>query len=150
MYYIYALVDPRTNQPFYVGKGLKSNQRHLDHFNESLSTTSNRHKFFKIQALQRQGLDVLIQILQDNIMDENIAYQTETYYIQLYGRKNIDDDGVLTNICLDQKPPMHSESHAASCCVMVCRPHESRQEQSQWLTLTGWGPWSHRHKLITL
>ena len=105
MYYIYALVDPRTNQPFYVGKGLKSNQRHLDHFNESLSTTSNRHKFFKIQALQREGLDVLIQILQDNIIDENIAYQTETYYIQLYGRKNIDDDGVLTNICLDQKPP---------------------------------------------
>lgn len=87
MYYIYALIDPRNNQPFYIGKGLKKNQRHLDHFAESIETTSNRHKFFKIQFLKNLGMDIPTQFLEDNIIDEVAAYNRESYYIKLYGRK---------------------------------------------------------------
>jgi hypothetical protein len=105
MYYIYALIDPRNNQPFYIGKGSRKNQRHLDHFNESIESTSNRHKLFKIQFIKNLGLDIPVEFLEDNIIDENIAYDKESYYIKFYGRANIDVNGILTNICLDNKPP---------------------------------------------
>lgn len=105
MYYIYALIDNRTNLPFYIGKGKQENQRHLDHFKETITTTSNRHKFFKMQFLKENGYSVSITILEDNILDELTAYQIETDYIKKYGRENIDKGGILTNICLDNRPP---------------------------------------------
>lgn len=33
-FYVYALIDPRTNKPFYIGRGTWINQRHLDHLME--------------------------------------------------------------------------------------------------------------------
>lgn len=105
MYYIYALIDNRTNLPFYIGKGKVENQRHLDHFKETVETTDNRHKFFKIQYLKEQGYDVPVSILENNILNEDDAYIIEAEYIKKYGRKNIDDNGILTNICEDHRPP---------------------------------------------
>jgi len=107
MYYIYALIDNRTNLPFYIGKGKTENQRHLDHFKETIDNTDNRHKFFKIQYLREQGYEIPISILTDNIIDENVAYEIEASYIKKYGRENIDEGGILTNICLDKRPPSH-------------------------------------------
>lgn len=116
MYYVYALIDPRSNLPFYIGKGKKENDRHRDHFNESKKNNSNNHKIYKINYIKSLNLDIPVKILEDNILDENIAYDIETFYIKQYGRKNIDKDGILTNICLDNKPPSwkgkkQSESH---------------------------------------
>jgi len=107
MYYIYALIDNRTNLPFYIGKGKTENQRHLDHFKETIDNTDNRHKFFKIQYLREQGYEIPIDVLVENIMDENIAYEIEASYIKTYGRENIDESGILTNICVDKRPPSH-------------------------------------------
>jgi len=107
MYYIYAMIDIRTNLPFYIGKGKIKNQRHLDHFKETLETTDNRHKFFKIQSLKEQGYEIPVSILVDNIINEDDAYSTEADYIKQYGRKNIDEGGILTNICSDNRPPNH-------------------------------------------
>lgn len=105
MYYVYALIDVRTNLPFYIGKGLKINNRHLDHFNESAEYTSNRHKVFKINYLKSIGYDIPVDILVDDIINENDAYAIETDFIKKYGRVNIDPNGILTNICLDNRPP---------------------------------------------
>jgi len=105
MYYIYALIDVRSNLPFYIGKGKLSNKRHLDHFNESIETTTNRHKFYKIQLLTSLGLEIPVKILKTDITNEEDAYLLETKFIQLYGRMNIDTNGILTNICLDNRPP---------------------------------------------
>lgn len=107
MYYIYALLDNRTNLPFYIGKGKIENQRHLDHFKETLETTDNRHKFYKIQYLKEQGYQIPISILQTDILDEEVAYDIEAHYIKQYGRENIDEGGILTNICIDKRPPSH-------------------------------------------
>lgn len=107
MYYIYALLDNRTNLPFYIGKGKIENQRHLDHFKETLETTDNRHKFYKIQHLKEQGYEIPVSILQTEILDEEVAYDIESHYIKKYGRENIDEGGVLTNICIDKRPPSH-------------------------------------------
>jgi hypothetical protein len=105
MYYIYALIDLRTNLPFYIGKGLKINNRHLDHFNESIDNTSNRHKVFKINYLKQDGYEIPVNILVDDIINEDDAYTIETTFIKKYGRENIDPGGILTNICLDNRPP---------------------------------------------
>lgn len=105
MYYIYALLDNRTNLPFYIGKGKIENQRHLDHFKETLENNDNRHKFYRIQYLKEQGYEIPVSILKDNIVDEDLAYEIEAEFIKQYGRENIDEGGILTNICIDKKPP---------------------------------------------
>ena len=107
MYYVYALIDVRTNLPFYIGKGLKKNNRHLDHLKETIEHTSNKHKLFKINYLISNGYAIETKILVDNIENEKEAYDIETTYIKKYGRKNIDPNGILTNICLHNRPPSH-------------------------------------------
>ena len=104
MYYIYVYIDPRNNLPFYVGKG--SGDRKFHHLNETLETTDNREKFYKIQKLKSIGLLPIIETLVDNIEDETIAYQLEDEWILKYGRKRYEKGGGLTNICLGNRPPI--------------------------------------------
>jgi hypothetical protein len=105
MYYIYALYDVRSNLPFYIGKGKTGNNRHNDHFNETIDNTENRHKLFKINYLRDNGFDIPVIILADHIQDETLAYDIEVTYIKQYGRENIDDSGILTNVLLDSRSP---------------------------------------------
>ena len=136
MYYVYALMDSRTNLPFYIGKGLKVNDRHLDHFNESIDNTSNRHKVFKINYLKQAGYEIPVNILVDDIVDEDEAYTIETTFIKKYGRENIDLGGILTNICLDNRPPSWKgkkqsaehisnrvKSYIETCKIIGRKPH---------------------------
>ena len=62
-YYVYALIDPRTSQPFYIGKGKTGTSRHKRHFYESVTTTENIHKFYKIQFLLSGGYEVPVKII---------------------------------------------------------------------------------------
>lgn len=103
MYYIYEYVDPETNEPFYIGKGKKS--RMFDHLKETIETTDNRRKFFKIQSLKNKGLVPIINIIVDNIEDEQEAYRIEDEYILKYGRKDIEEHGILLNVCINARPP---------------------------------------------
>jgi hypothetical protein len=114
MYYIYHYVDPRTNLPFYVGKG--QGDRCYDHLHETEENTENRHKFYKIQFLKNSGYDIVIIKVIENIEDEIVAYNLETEEILKYGRIGFEENGILTNICLGQKPPspkgkIKSEEH---------------------------------------
>ena len=104
MYYIYKLVDPRNNQPFYIGKGTGSRaQTHL----HNCAAVKNQHKENKIAAIRAAGLEPQIEYIAENIIDEDLAYEIETQMIQKYGRKGYDPDGILTNICIDSRPPNH-------------------------------------------
>lgn len=103
MYYIYALIDPRTNKPFYIGKGKVENKRHLDHL--KINEGSNRHKQIRINYLLKNGYKIETEVLETNIVDEDLAYQLEEKYIKVYGRINIDSGGILTNVCLNRYPP---------------------------------------------
>ena len=107
MYYVYELIDVRTKLPFYVGKGTVGNNRHLDHFSETEETTENRHKFYKIQYLKNKGFDIPVRIIATDIDSEIVAYNLEEEYIRKYGRENLDPNGILTNICIDRRPPSH-------------------------------------------
>jgi len=141
MYYVYALMDIRRNLPFYIGKGLISNMRHEDHFKETINNTINKHKFYKIDFLRRNNIDIPVGVLVNNIPDEDEAYDIEEYYIGLYGRENIDKNGILTNICKNNRPPLwkgkkQSKDHIANrvasyvnTCNTVGRPPMSKTQK---------------------
>lgn len=95
IFYVYALIDLRTNLPFYIGKGNRN--RYSRHFNETKETTSNIQKFNKIQYLKSIGYEVPVVKLYENL-DEETAYYIEEFFIWKYGRKNLDENGILTNI----------------------------------------------------
>lgn len=103
MYYIYAYIDPRTNLPFYIGKG--KDNRKFDHLSENQSKKENKDKFQVIQELQLHGLKPLIVELESNIESELMAYNREDYYILQYGRKGFETNGILTNKTIGGKHP---------------------------------------------
>jgi hypothetical protein len=103
MYYIYAYIDPRNNQPFYIGKG--KGERKFDHLNENSSKKENREKYKIIHELKNCNLSPIIKELETDIENESIAYNREDYFILLYGRKGIESYGILTNKTLGGKHP---------------------------------------------
>ena len=103
-YYVYIYKDPLTGLPFYIGKG--SGKRYKKHLSETYENTENKKKYAKIKSIQNAGNEPLIEIAK-RFNDEEEAYQYETGLIKLYGRKDIDDNGILLNICEDNRPPLN-------------------------------------------
>ena len=103
MYFVYSLDDPKDNLPFYVGKGIR--KRPYSHLSETYENTSNRRKWCKIASIRTTGYEPIISILEDNFIDENEAYAREAVYIAKWGRRDIDPNGILTNICSDNRLP---------------------------------------------
>lgn len=104
VYYVYQLVDPRTDQPFYIGKG--KGRRAKTHLWE-VPETRNQHKENKIASIRANGLEPKIEYIAENIVDEQLAYTIEATLIAKYGRKGYEKDGILTNCCADNRPPNH-------------------------------------------
>ncbi len=102
-YYVYALVDPRTNQPFYIGKGKRyksGNERAEVHLTPAHK--ANRFKRARIDEIRTDGIEPKIEYIERN-MDETSAYELEVSLIDKYGR--IKTGGILTNIARDRRPP---------------------------------------------
>lgn len=108
-YYVYALCDPTIEwfdnvspfKPFYIGKG--TGNRANKHLTEAKSDKiKNEGKHCYLIDLMNKGHDPHIEYIKyfDN---ENDAYDYEEYLIKLYGRINIDNDGILTNISESQR-----------------------------------------------
>ena len=101
MYYVYVLIDPRNDQPFYVGKG--KGDRVLQHYYEwDLNRTSNRHKTRKIKKLQKLGYEPQYEIVFES-SDEQTVLDEEKRLIQKWGRYKLDEGGILTNIRLGEE-----------------------------------------------
>lgn len=103
MYYIYAYIDPRTNLPFYIGKGTAN--RKFNHLKEHDGKTENRDKLAIIKELAANGLTPIITEIESNISSELMAYNREDYYILFYGRKGFEENGILTNKTIGGKHP---------------------------------------------
>ena len=103
MYYIYEYIDPRTNLPFYIGKG--KDTRMYDHIRTVQAKRENPAKARVIQDIIDAGLFPIIREIESNILIEADAYTRENYYILKYGRKGIDENGILTNKKLYGHPP---------------------------------------------
>jgi len=102
-YYVYFLTDPRhDNRPFCVGKG--SGKRSQTHLVETADNTENLRKFLKIQKIRDAGLEPGIEYFAIELTEDD-AYALEADLILKYGRAKIDEGGILTNICIDSRPP---------------------------------------------
>jgi len=103
-YYVYVYYDNRQDPPtpFYVGKG--RDVRYKRHLAETYANTENKKKYAVIQAIFNAGLTPHIEFYKTGLT-ETEAYDIEKQLIQQYGRRDIDESGILTNICADARPP---------------------------------------------
>ncbi len=101
-YYVYMYKDPVNNQPFYIGKG--SRNRYLDHLNKPYQSVKRCQD--KIKSIKAKGLKPVIEFVKKELTEQD-AYDLEDNLIRKYGRKGIDNNGILMNICLGAMPPLH-------------------------------------------
>jgi len=94
--YVYQLIDPRDNTPFYVGEG-KGN-RAWSHLSFR-SGCNNPHKDRVIRKIQSLGLTVIVDIIKENLSKAESVQHEE----QLIEEIGLDK---LTNICANANPPV--------------------------------------------
>lgn len=99
-YYVYALVDPRDKQIFYVGKG-KNNRvlQHAEGIIDSAKEEGDTEKIALIKEILGEGKEVDYYILRHNL-SEDMAYTVESTIIDLLTYKDFQKQviGHLSNI----------------------------------------------------
>lgn len=101
-YYVYLLIDPESNQVFYVGKGVGN--RIFAHINAALKEETPGDKLDKIRAIRSNGLEVT-HIVHRHGLTEKEAFEVEAALIDFIGLSgltnqvqgyNSDDRGQMT------------------------------------------------------
>lgn len=86
-FYVYALIDPADNLPFYIGKG--KNARDTSHIRETtkgIIPHGNKHLYYSIKQVLDSGKSVIVE--RWNIyLEESDALAKEIEYIKKYGRR---------------------------------------------------------------
>ena len=94
-YYVYALVDPRDNRIFYIGKG-KGN-RVFQHAKDSLNENYKSLKLDVIRCILNEGKQVELYILRHNLTEDS-AFIVESTLIDLLTYSKFNRINQLTNI----------------------------------------------------
>lgn len=80
IYYIYQLIDPILQLPFYIGKG--KNNRLFSHekiVKRGKYPNNNKHLYYKIKQILDQGLEVVYIKVEENLSEED-AWKLESDY----------------------------------------------------------------------
>lgn len=144
MYYVYQLVDPRTNLPFYIGKGKGNRAKY--HLYET-ARVENKYKDNKIRAIRSAGHEPRIDIVAENIPDESLAYDIEKELIIQWGRKGYEPGGILTNVCEDNRPPSHKGKTYEE--IYGARAEEQRKKRADLQRAAGGWFKGYKHTLET-
>lgn len=91
-YYVYALIDPRNNEYFYIGKG--KGKRYNSHLKENLKDVKNIYKYARIKEIQEENHQVKIEILFP-YLTEDVALKLEMIIIYKIGRKSFREGNLL-------------------------------------------------------
>jgi hypothetical protein len=96
-FYVYALIDPTTNLPFYIGKGKNNRDKsHITEVKNNKIPHGNKRLFYTIKNIVNNNLNVIIKHLESNLSEQD-AFFKEIEYIKKYGRKDLNT-GILTNL----------------------------------------------------
>lgn len=90
-FYVYKLIDPRTDSPFYIGKG-KGDRAYSHHREKGY----NNFKDNVINKILSEGKNYIVEMVYTGL-SESDALTLETQVIKEYGRRGIDPEGILTN-----------------------------------------------------
>jgi len=106
MFYVYNLIDPRSNSIFYVGKG-KGNRmyRHEQYTLNSKYPNGNKLLYEKIKDIKDNNLEVIYKKVYET-EDEFLAYEVENKIINEIGIENLCNvicDKVLIGIASNTK-----------------------------------------------
>lgn len=95
LYYVYFLLDPRTSQPFYVGKGNGTRIMYHEVAVRGNYKTANLPHHDRIRELIALGLaPIPLKTLVD--VEESVALKAEMDLINFYGRVH-NNSGILLN-----------------------------------------------------
>ncbi|MDE0580398.1 MAG: hypothetical protein OXI29_11065 [bacterium] len=89
-YYVYALIDPRDDKIFYIGKG--TGQRLLAHGWEAHMAADGQRQSPKIERIKeicKAGLKPQIDVMRHGINDEDDAFMVEAVLIDCLGIDNL-------------------------------------------------------------
>jgi hypothetical protein len=92
-HYVYALMDPRSQKVFYIGKGVR--YRAWVHLRENVRTNHNPFLYRRIESIRRDGFEPEVRILCRHDTHES-AISQEIELIALYGKAS--QGGILTNL----------------------------------------------------
>lgn len=90
--YVYALIDPRTDRPFYIGKG--RDNRVFAHVACALESPSASDKYDKILEIVNSGMEVGHLILRHG-MDDRAAFQVESALIDFCAAINLPISNIV-------------------------------------------------------
>lgn len=101
MYYVYAYIRPDNFKTFYIGKG-KGTRKDF-HLKEILleRETDNAWKDRVIKKFLSNGQEVIIKIIKNFLIEEEAYFFEKKLIAKRFG------NGILTNMCPDNKPPCH-------------------------------------------
>ncbi len=86
--YVYFLQDPRTEEVFYVGKGV--GDRIFSHLAESVETDAETEKIDRIREIHNAGCEVRHFILRHGLKEKE-AFEVEAAMIDFLGRDNLSN-----------------------------------------------------------
>jgi hypothetical protein len=105
LYYVYELIDHRTGEPFYVGKGCGDRKDRHVYLTQLGMDTGNKYKENVINKIFNETSQWPESRIVAEFNSEKEAYDYETSLIEKYGIRN--EGGILTNLCKDARPPSH-------------------------------------------
>ncbi|MFA5152778.1 MAG: GIY-YIG nuclease family protein [Clostridia bacterium] len=97
MFYVYQLIDPRTKEVFYIGKG--KNERMFNHVRDvkrGIGIKKNPHKYYKIKQILDSGFSDIFYNIIFTSENEQECFDKEIALIKEYGKDkltNITDGG---------------------------------------------------------
>lgn len=117
---MYQLRVEDESLPFYIGKG--KGGRAWEHLKFSKLDT-NRHKTNKIKKAQREGKQILVEFIKENL-NEDDAFMWEVFWIAEYGRYD-QGLGTLTNMT-DGGEGMSGFKHSDASKAKIATTKKSR------------------------
>jgi group I intron endonuclease len=120
VFYVYHLIDPQTNNPFYIGKGYGDRMYYHENKVVAGKQLRNRHLYHKIKKILGSGCTILYKKVLENVAEKD-ALNEETNQIKKYGRADLGT-GILCN--------MTNGGEGASGCIYSEKVKKLRRENA--------------------